>query len=146
MSKEDQSLQRIINELLEVFPFPDLERLVYSMKEPMKCNDTAEMLDAIQSNLDLLKKEEAKQLSGGSSFEKESVLSFINNPSNFTRQQWKAISKTKELIRSYERDVDAALESGEIKAVPIEEQQKRLAKRKKRRSKRFRKRKKWMEI
>jgi hypothetical protein len=144
--KADEKLEmvNILNNLLEVFPFPELQGLVRKMKDPLHCKDTAEVLEALQDNIEMLKEKE-QVFKGHTNADTSQVQSYVSNPSNFSKAQWEAIQKTKEDFHKYERNVDIALESGEIRQVAIDERKENKKKRKKK-SKRFKKRKNWIEM
>ncbi len=143
-SEKRSEMANILDNLLKAFPLPELENLVHSMKDPLKCKDTADLMEVLQANVDMLKskKESFKE---HADIDTSAVKGYIANPNNFTKEQWEAIQKTKEHFRQYEREVDMALESGEIRQVVIEER-KLLKKKRKKRSKRFKKRKNWIEM
>lgn len=144
MSEKSPSLKHVLDELFEMFPFSELKDLVKEMVDPLDCKDTQEVIDALQKNMELLRTKETFAL-GGQSIDKNDVYGFVENPSNFSKEQWGAIEKTKQAIRDYEREVDIALESGQIEKVVVDGK-KAMRSRRRQRMKRFKKRKKWIPM
>ena len=144
MSEEKPSLKHILDDLFEMFPFTELKGLVKEMVDPLDCKDTQEVIDALQKNMDLLRTKEAHAM-GDHNIDAGSIYGYVENPSNFSKEQWGAIERTKQAIRDYEREVDAALESGQIEKVVVDGK-KAMRSRRRQRMKRFKKRKKWIPM
>jgi hypothetical protein len=144
MSKKSPSLKNVLDDLLKIFPFTELKEIVKELVDPLSCKDTQEMVDILQKNMNLLKTRQTHAL-GDNDIDKSSVYGFIENPSNFSKEQWGAIERTKQAIREYEREVDLALESGKIEKVVVDGK-KALRSRRRERMKRFKVRKKWIPM
>ncbi|MFT4553664.1 MAG: hypothetical protein ACI9S8_002305 [Chlamydiales bacterium] len=144
MKEESPSLKHVLDDLLEMFPFTELKDLVKEMVDPLNCKDTQEVIDALQKNMELLRTKETHAM-GDRNVDANEVYGFVENPSNFSKEQWGAIEKTKQAIRDYEREVDIALESGQIQQVVVDGK-KAMRSRRRQRMKRFTKRKKWIPM
>ena len=144
MKAKRPSLKYILDDLFEMFPFAEFKEIIRELIDPLDCKDTQEMMDALQSNMDVLRAKETHSL-GGDDVDKSSILGYVENPSNFSKEQWSAIERTKQAVREYEREVDLALESGEIRKVVVDAK-KALKSRRRQRMKRFKIRKKWIPM
>ena len=144
MSDRRHSFKNILDDLLQVFPFPEVISIIEQLEDPLNCKDTAELLDVLERNANILrrKREEVENRYGQ---DREGVQGYVDNPNNFSNTQWKAIQKTKQSIRDYEREMDMALETGKIRQVVVEGR-KKLKSRRKDRMRRFRNRKKWISM
>jgi len=140
---DKQSLKDILKDLLAIFPFPQIIDLVEQLDDPLDSKDTAQLLDIVQKNIDLLEKKQSL-IERAYPHDEKILNSYMENPNNFSNEQWKAISQTKQAIFDYQKRVDMAVETGAIRQVAIEG--KKTKKRKKKSQKRFKQRKKWISM
>lgn len=140
---DDQSLKDILKDLLALFPLPQVVDLVEQLQDPLESKDTAQLMEIIQRNLDLLEKKQ-DLLERDFPHDDRSLHAYMENPNNFSKDQWNAISQTKQAIFDYQKKVDMAIETGAIRQVALEG--KKTSRRKKRPQKRFKQRKKWISM
>ena len=53
MSENEQSLNQVLNELLKIFPSPELEALVRQLADPLKCKNSKEMIKNAEAKRDV---------------------------------------------------------------------------------------------
>lgn len=144
MEEEPVRLNNILDKLLMVFSFTELEVLMHQMVDPLDCQSTVEMAEALEKNMDLLKNKQEDVLASFQG-DRENVENYVENPSNFSQAQWEAIQHVKEAMNNYEREIDIALESGKIRQ-EIDDGRKKLKSSRRERMKRFKARKKWIPM
>lgn len=145
MPKERPSLKYVLDDLFKVFPFPDLGMALKDLKDPFECENTAELVLALRDNLEALERKEVEVLSEDLNRDRDYVNKYMENRDNFNDTQWEAIQKTRQAINEFERELEHALESGDIKYVEFDASQETRKKRRKR-MKRFKGRKKWISL
>ena len=146
--KEDDDevlrLNGILDDLLRMFPFHELQSVLGSMRDPLDCKNTAELMEVIEKNMELIKEKEEFYLKSDVNHDRSSIKNYMANPNNFSKEQWEAIEDTRKRMRAYEREVDYALETGQIEVVGVDKKKKEK-KSKRKRMKKFNRRKKWMQ-